>query len=80
MSDTKTTSAENFPDSILAKPNGVKKTKTPRNYDSILKGALALELEDRVNLKRELIKSIETEVKDLKQKAELAENLMQDKF
>lgn len=57
-------------DSIHPKENGVKKTKTPRQYDSILKGALALGLADRVALKKELHKSIETEVVEAKQRAE----------
>lgn len=50
-------------------PQNGKKTKTPRQYDSILKGALALDLPERVNLKNELIKSIKKEVDDLQQQA-----------
>lgn len=49
-----------------------KKTRTPRNLESITKGALALELADRVELKKSLEKSIDAEVAYLQQKAEEA--------
>lgn len=61
-----------------AMANRVKKTKTPRNYDSILKGALALDLPERVNLKNELIKSIKKEVDDLQQQAAEAANIAKE--
>lgn len=43
-----------------------KKTRTPRNYDTILKGALSLTLPERVALVKELKESIKTEVDTLK--------------
>lgn len=39
-----------------------KKTRTPRNYENILKGALTLTLADKVNLVKELKTSIQQEV------------------
>jgi hypothetical protein len=52
------------------------KKRTPRDYDSIEKGALAMPLTDRVKLKNALITSIDEEVTRLgeqaKQAAEIA--------
>lgn len=47
--------------------------RTPRNYDTILKGALALSLEERVKLRNALTNSISEEVSKLKIAAERAE-------
>jgi hypothetical protein len=41
-----------------------KKTKTPRNANSILAGALSLTLAERVKIKNELQLSIENELTD----------------
>lgn len=45
-----------------------KTTRTPRNYESIEKGALSLELKERVNLKNALTCSIDNELADLEAK------------
>jgi len=60
---------------ITAPTKNVKHTKTPRQYDSILKGALNLDLPDQVELKNQLIKSIENTVEKLKAAAEQAMKL-----
>lgn len=39
-----------------------KKTRTPRNYENILKGALTLTLAEKVNLVKELKVAIQSEV------------------
>lgn len=49
------------------------KKRTPRDFESISKGALSLPLADRVALKKELDKSISDEVTNLKAAAEQAE-------
>jgi len=63
----------------LPATNGEAKTRTPRNNESITKGALALDLNDRVALCKALKTSIENEVTALKTQAEnatkAAENL-----
>lgn len=51
-------------------PNGVKKTKTPRNYDSILKGALQLSFAEKVELRKEISKSIETTLENVRNRAD----------
>jgi hypothetical protein len=53
-----------------------KQTRTPRNYDSIEKGALALDLAERVSLKKKLSDSIEQELKDLKDKLDQANQIV----
>jgi len=53
----------------------VKKTRTPRSSEQVFKGALALDLSDRVKLRDELNASIKEEVESLKSKAELAASL-----
>ena len=58
--------------------NGVKQKRTPRNYHSILKGALALDLPDRVQLKKELAASIEDTVARAKKVAEEAIKIAQE--
>lgn len=50
-------------------------TKTARNPESIFKGAMALSLEDRVQLAKDLKESIQAEVSDLQKKAELAKSI-----
>lgn len=52
--------------------NGEAKTRTPRSLDAISKGALALELTDRIKLCKELRASIDHEVEALKTQAENA--------
>lgn len=47
-----------------------KKTRTPRNAESILSGALKLPLAERVNLVQELKKSIANEVAEAEKLAE----------
>lgn len=47
----------------------IKKIRTPRQLESIVKGALQLSLEDRVELCRQLHISIEAEVKAAQEKA-----------
>jgi len=49
-----------------------KKTRTPKNAESITKGALALSLKDRVNLVKYLQDSIQAEVEMLKGAADAA--------
>lgn len=39
-----------------------KKTRTPRNYENILKGAMSLTLAEKVNLVKELKVAIQAEV------------------
>ena len=50
-----------------------KKTKTPRQYDAILKGALSLSFSEKVELRRELKASIDVELKNV---AAMAENYL----
>ena len=52
-----------------------KKPRTPRNSDSITKGALSLQLQERVELKKQLEASIQAEVAYLQEKAEEAKNI-----
>lgn len=55
----------------IAKDFPIKKQeRTPRNYDSILKGALALSFGERVELKKALHKSIEDELTEVKNVAD----------
>lgn len=58
-----------------ASDTGKRKPKTPRNAESISKGALAMPLEDRVKLVKDLKESISTEVTDLEKKASLAKSI-----
>ena len=53
-----------------------KKTRTPKNADSITKGALALPLQERVDLVGKLEDSIQQEVDTLKEAASKAEKIM----
>jgi hypothetical protein len=53
----------------------VKKTRTPRNNESIFKGALSLPLQDRVELVNKLKESITAEVETIKAAAAQAEKI-----
>lgn len=59
-----------------ASDTGKRKPKTARNPESIFKGALALPLEARVSLVKELKGSIEAEVKSLETKAAEAKQIV----
>jgi len=52
-----------------------KKTRTPKNAESITKGALALPLQERVDLVETLRVSIDMEVEGLKAAADQAEKI-----
>ena len=52
-----------------------KKTRTPKNAESITKGALALPLQERVDLVETLQQSIQAEVDGLKAAAAQAEKI-----
>lgn len=56
-----------------------KQSRTPRNYDSIEKGALALELKERVELRNKLTKSIDDELAEMKDKLKEAESIVNGK-
>lgn len=56
----------------MAKETTEKKTRTPRDYSSIEKGALSLDLKDRVMLRNNLSLSIESELKAMEEDLELA--------
>ena len=49
-----------------------RKTRTPRNYDSILKGAMSLKLNEKVALVKALKESINAEVDNAAKIAEQA--------
>ena len=53
-----------------------KVSRTPRSYEAIEKGALALELKERVELRRILSKSIDEELAEMKQKLKDAESIV----
>lgn len=53
-----------------------KKTRTPRNYESIEKGALALDLGERVDLKNRLVESISDELKWLEEQLKKATTIV----
>lgn len=52
-----------------------KKTRTPRTAESIIKGALALPLEERVKLLKELKDSINAEVAEKEKAAAYAKQI-----
>lgn len=52
------------------------KTRVPRNFDSILKGALSLSLKERVDLVNAVTSANQEEVKVLKQQADEATKLL----
>jgi len=56
-----------------------KKTRTPKNIDSIRKGALNLPLRERVLLRDELDVSIDLEVKEMRRIADEAEQISNGK-
>jgi len=53
----------------------IKKTRTPKNAESITKGALALPLKERVDLRHVLDDSITEEVQTIKEAAAQAEKI-----
>ena len=53
----------------------IKKTRTPKNAESITKGALALPLQERVDLVKQLQDSITAEVETIKAAAAQAEKI-----
>lgn len=53
----------------------IKKTRTPKNVESITKGALALPLQERVDLVTALNESIKSEVETIKAAAAHAEKI-----
>lgn len=53
-----------------------KKTRTPRDYAAIEKGALALGLAERIALVKKLQESNQAEVNDLQQQSAAAEALL----
>jgi len=53
----------------------IKKTRTPKNAESITKGALALPLQERVDLRHALDDSITEEVQTIKAAAAQAEKI-----
>lgn len=55
--------------------NKTPKTRTPRQYNSILSGALKLSLQDRVNLTKAVKASIDDEVKELQATAAMAKEI-----
>lgn len=56
--------------------NKEKQTRTPRDYSSIEKGALSLELKERVSLRDRLTQSINGEVKEMEEKLKAAKNIV----
>lgn len=56
-----------------------KQPRIPRNYESIEKGALELELKDRVALRSKLTESIDKELADMKEKLQRAESIVNGK-
>lgn len=55
-----------------------KKTRTPRDYDSIAKGALSLPLADRATLDKQLANSVKDEAAKLEGIAKAAKELSAD--
>ena len=55
-----------------------KQTRTPRQYESILAGALALTMADKVALIKELKASVQAENEDKQAAAKASENLLKD--
>jgi len=52
-----------------------KTVRQPRNVESIKKGALAMPLQERVDLKNDLEESIKAEVETIKEAAKVAEQI-----
>lgn len=52
-----------------------KTTRTPRSFESILKGALSLSLKEQADLRNALNSAITKKVTELKQEAEEAEEI-----
>ena len=55
-----------------------KQTRTPRQYDSILAGALSLPMGDKVALIKELKASVQAENDEKQAAAKASENLVKD--
>lgn len=64
----------------MTTPKEEKKTRTPRSYESIKAGAVALTLQERVDLRDALNDSIKEEVQALKTQAELATKIAGNLF
>lgn len=56
-----------------------KQSRVPRNSESIEKGALALDLKERVDLRNKLTVSIDNELKEMKLKVAEAEEIVNGK-
>lgn len=56
-----------------------KQTRVPRNYEAIEKGALALELVERVSLRNKLSESIEATVASLETELNRAKEIVNGK-
>lgn len=56
-----------------------KQTRVPRNYEAIEKGALALELAERVSLRNKLTESIDETVKNLETELNRAKEIVNGK-
>lgn len=56
-----------------------KKQRTPRNYESIKKGALSLGLKERVELRNRLTLSIDSEIKEMQERLNMATELVNGK-
>lgn len=64
---------------VNAETNLGKKTRTPKDYNAIEKGALNLSLQDRVNLRNNLSISVEAELKDMEEKYNAAKAMLAGK-
>ncbi|MDP4265713.1 MAG: hypothetical protein Q8941_24555 [Bacteroidota bacterium] len=53
-----------------------KQTRTPKDYTAIEKGALALELKDRVKLRDNLTRSIDEEINKMEENLKAAKELV----
>lgn len=56
-----------------------KQSRVPRNGEAIEKGALALDLKERVDLRNKLTVSIDDELKAMKEKLKEAEGIVNGK-
>lgn len=64
---------------IDLKEKAEKKDRIPRQYESIEKGALSLELKERVDLRNKLTESIDLELKSMKEKLQEVESIVNGK-
>lgn len=65
--------------SVTAEDVKVKNSRTPRNYESIEKGALSLDLKERVELRNRLTLSIDSEIKEMQERLNMATELVNGK-